>query len=296
PPSKRRKTGASTLAAVEHALSQTYEDDDAISVSSDGFSSAPGSPDDSEYNMREVAQTRCLWRDCDFMGGSNNDDLVNHVQRAHCATGGPKKAKYTCEWGECQRKAMTHPSGYALKAHMRSHTKEKPYYCLLPAECDKAFTRSDALSKHMRTVHEPDLSKNAAAPEPTPTSRKSIKLKLANGNKAAAKPVEPPVIISTEELQSSDPRDQNNNIRYVPAFHPVTGQAGFMIHYPADIVFSSRESDMAANDLMRLLRRQLHWAQMEADELKQELEELERIKREEWTLKEVLLEGLMDSE
>jgi hypothetical protein len=69
-----------------------------------------------------------------------------------------------------------------------------------------------------------------------------------------------------------------------------------MIHYPADIVFSSRESDMAANDLMRLLRRQLHWAQMEADELKQELEELERIKREEWTLKEVLLEGLMDSE
>jgi hypothetical protein len=133
PPSKRRKTGASSLAAVEHALSsQPYEDEDVISVSSDGFSSAPGSPDDSEYNIREVAQTRCLWRDCDFTGGANNDDLINHVQRAHCATGGPKKAKYTCEWGECQRKAMTHPSGYALKAHMRSHTKEKPYYCLLP--------------------------------------------------------------------------------------------------------------------------------------------------------------------
>jgi hypothetical protein len=148
----------------------------------------------------------------------------------------------------------------------------------------------------MRTVHEPDLSKSAAAPEPTPTSRKSIKLKLANGNKGAAAKAAEPTIVSPEEVHSSDPKDQHNNIRYVPAFHPVTGQAGFMIHYPADIVFTSRESDMAANDLMRLLRRQLAWAEQEGAELKKELEELERQKRHEWTQKEILLEGFMEAE
>jgi uncharacterized Zn-finger protein len=56
------------------------------------------------------------------------------VQNLHCATNGPKKTKYVCEWGECQRKQSNHPSGYALKAHMRSHTKEKPYYCSLPGK------------------------------------------------------------------------------------------------------------------------------------------------------------------
>ena len=133
PPSKRRKTGPSALATFERApSSQPAEDEDNISISSDGFSSVPGSPNDDEYSLREQAQTQCLWRDCDFGTGMNNDDLVKHVQSTHCATGGPKKTKYTCEWGECQRKTSNHPSGYALKAHMRSHTKEKPYYCALP--------------------------------------------------------------------------------------------------------------------------------------------------------------------
>jgi hypothetical protein len=136
PPSKRRKTGPSTL---QHNFERDVssqpaadDNDDILSISSDGYSTAPGSPTHDEYALRDEAQTTCLWKDCQFGDAVNNDELVRHVQGTHCATGGPKKTKYVCEWGECQRKTSNHPSGYALKAHMRSHTKEKPYYCALP--------------------------------------------------------------------------------------------------------------------------------------------------------------------
>ena len=135
PPSKRRKTGPNTASNNfdrEASSQPAAEDDDILSISSDGYSSAPGSPTHDEYALRDEAQTTCLWKDCDFGDAVNNDELVRHVQGTHCATGGPKKSKYVCEWGECQRKTSNHPSGYALKAHMRSHTKEKPYYCALP--------------------------------------------------------------------------------------------------------------------------------------------------------------------
>ena len=138
PPPKRRKTAPTnpSLLGYDRAPSSQPDaaEDDAISLSSDGWSDAPGSPSHDEYAIREDAQTECQWRDCTWGPAENNDELVNHVQNLHCATNGPKKTKYVCEWGECQRKQSNHPSGYALKAHMRSHTKEKPYYCSLPGK------------------------------------------------------------------------------------------------------------------------------------------------------------------
>lgn len=135
PTSKRRKTNQNpSLLGYDRAPSSQPDalDDDNISLSSDGFSDAPGSPSHDEFAMREEAQVACQWRGCAWGPAEHNDELVDHVQTIHCATGGPKKAKYVCEWGDCQNKSSNHPSGYALKAHMRSHTKEKPYYCSLP--------------------------------------------------------------------------------------------------------------------------------------------------------------------
>lgn len=57
------------------------------------------------------------------------DALVEHIHKDHI---GARQKKYACEWEDCNRKGMPHASGYALRAHMRSHTREKPFYCALP--------------------------------------------------------------------------------------------------------------------------------------------------------------------
>ena len=171
-------------------------------------------------------------------------------------------------------------------------------------ECDKAFTRSDALAKHMRTVHEPEQPKGATtstANEPTPPGKKGVKTKLTNGTSAIGKAPTSADGASLGPTHDEDgneivPSPANDNITYIPAHHPITGQPGFMIHYPPDIQFTSWESAIAADQLMRLLRRQLHWAQKEQEQLKRENEELEQKRREEWTLKEILLDGVMEAE
>ncbi|PNS21503.1 hypothetical protein CAC42_1282 [Sphaceloma murrayae] len=293
-PSKRRKTGPS----------EEPPDDDwemASLISEDSFTSAPGSPSAGEHALRSEAVTSCQWEGCTAGNLGNSDGLIQHVQNEHV---GAKRAKYTCDWGDCARKGMNHPSGYALKAHMRSHTKEKPFFCALP-ECDRSFTRSDALAKHMRTVHEPEPPKasltNANPIDPaTGQPKKGPKLRLLNGTKTNV----PALTADKNPLNAGlspndpewDPSPPNDNIRYTPAHHPVTGQPGFLINYPPDVHFSQYESEIPADHLMRLLRRQLAWAKKEGEELEGEIEELERVKREEWIAKEALLEGFMEAE
>ena len=175
PVSKRRRTGAGPY---DHATPTSYatpqiprspspesdvsEDTDGSVPTSPSFANLPPThplstaynaaqqnPDDPE--MADANQvTTCLWADCTERQQENMDRLVQHINDAHIE---PKQKKYTCEWETCNRKSATHASAYALRAHMRSHTKEKPFMCQLP-ECDRSFTRSDALAKHMRTVHE----------------------------------------------------------------------------------------------------------------------------------------------
>ncbi|KAG1895294.1 uncharacterized protein F5891DRAFT_1059403 [Suillus fuscotomentosus] len=90
----------------------------------------------------------CLWDDCGVVF-SHLPSLIEHIHTTHI---GVHKSNYTCEWATCNRRGLAQTSRFALISHIRSHTGEKPFICSRP-ECDKSFTRSDALAKHMRLQH-----------------------------------------------------------------------------------------------------------------------------------------------
>ncbi|KAJ3840326.1 hypothetical protein F5878DRAFT_659524 [Lentinula raphanica] len=90
----------------------------------------------------------CQWDDCGQVF-TDLQVLIDHIHNGHI---GVNKSNYTCEWATCHRRGLSQTSRFALISHIRSHTGEKPFVCSLP-ECDKSFTRSDALAKHMRLQH-----------------------------------------------------------------------------------------------------------------------------------------------
>ncbi len=66
--------------------------------------------------------------------------------------------------------------------------------------------------------------------------------------------------------------------------------------YPDDVALTPNERALPPHQLFRLLRRQLHWAQDESRRLRGEVDALERRRRHEWMLKELLLENVMETE
>ena len=144
-PTKRQKTGPnshrdSSVHAPQpsafDSLPPPHPDED---LSSDTDGSIPGSPhlaasvlpgdeDDGGFHKGEQVSF-CRWEGCNAGEMGNMDALVLHLHDEHIHA---RQKKYSCEWADCTRKGIAHASGYALRAHMRSHTREKPFYCTLP--------------------------------------------------------------------------------------------------------------------------------------------------------------------
>lgn len=141
-------------------------------------------------------------------------------------------------------------------------------------ECDKAFTRSDALVKHMRTVHETD------AIRPIDLSTKASSL-------ATAKPAKIKLTFKKGQAATNghDPEDDVAN-----------GVDNNLFSYPANLNFTEEELAMAPEQLCRLLRRQLYWSQQEGERLRQECAELEAEQKKEWINKELLLANIVEAE
>jgi hypothetical protein len=135
PPAKRQKIGDGSVTSSA-VVPEPEADPDPLEgmsdVSSDTSGDVPSSPTANARQDEDDIQdqvTVCAWKGCEEGDLKNMDKLVEHIHNDHIEG---RLKKYTCEWIGCPRQSMPHASGYALKAHMRSHTREKPFYCYLP--------------------------------------------------------------------------------------------------------------------------------------------------------------------
>lgn len=116
-------------------------------------------------NEEDFPMIRCGWRNC-RQAFWILEDLLEHLvgEKGHVPVdpNAPRGQKCPCEWTGCPKAGKPQGSRMALLVHLRSHTGEKPFCCHKP-ECDKTFSRTDALAKHVRVSHG----------EPLPPGRKT---------------------------------------------------------------------------------------------------------------------------
>lgn len=71
---------------------------------------------------------------------------------------------------------------------------------------------------------------------------------------------------------------------------------GWTSSYPPELGFTPEEEGRGPKELYRLLRRQVHWAEEEAESLKQSADMMEELRKKEWLEKEILLDQAFKTE
>lgn len=143
-------------------------------------------------------------------------------------------------------------------------------------ECDRSFTRSDALAKHMRTVHETEALRPS---DPVPKSMQSG----PTGRTGKLK-----IIIKTPQSQSTGQDDGDDANGDVPPSECFTV-------LPPDL-FTETELEYPLAKLWRKCHWEATWAEEVGEALKNECKQWEEIYYKEWLEKEILLSQVIQSE
>lgn len=141
-------------------------------------------------------------------------------------------------------------------------------------ECDRAFTRSDALAKHMRTVHETEALRPS---DPVPKS-----MQAAPSSKSKLK-----IIFKTPQSQSNGHDDE-----------PATGDDANSEYFTAltSEMFTADELAFPVDKLYRKCHWEAKWANEVHDTLSKECKQWEEVYYKEWLDKEALLSQVIQSE
>lgn len=145
----------------------------------------------------------------------------------------------------------------------------------------------------MRTVHETEALRPS---DPVPKHHSA----------ALQKPQRIKLICSTKPPnQQRQPGDGSNvdhdNDNDTIYDHPDTGMDTDThilppFEYPDDVHFTPDELALPPDQLFRLLRRQVRWAEEESRDLREETEALEGTRKDEWYAKELVLANVMEAE
>lgn len=143
----------------------------------------------------------------------------------------------------------------------------------------------------MRTVHETEALRPS---DPVPKHhsaalQKPQRIKLICSNKPPPQQRQPGDGPNADDDNNNDPTHN----------HPDTDMDSHTLppfEYPDDVHFTADELALPPDQLFRLLRRQVHWAEGETRDLREETEALERTRKEEWCAKELVLANVMEAE
>lgn len=129
----------------------------------------------------------------------------------------------------------------------------------------------------MRTVHETEALRPS---DPIPKSMLS------------SMQSQPGKLMSRLKLIVKTPQPQSEGQTPPPTNGTLNGHepSEWTSTYPPELGFTAEEEARGPKELHRLLRRQVHWAEEEAEALKKSVEALEELRRHEWMEKEILLD------